>query len=344
MKAERLFQILGLVDESLIEEAVSASSPAAVQRRPSWVRLLAAAACLAVICAGAWGLWQSNLGAGTGSPGDAALAGGESGGDGHSPGTTFLSYAGPVFPLTTAETNTRLTAGRTVTWDFAPGSYEDGSPRQWGAQVTDSYTLTNPADGSVTVNALYPVSTSWLDFPELNAAVTVDSGGTGFSVLSGGYAGGFQDAGEPDGSTWNLAPPDEWADYQALLADGEYLSRAMEETAAPEVPVTVYQFTDFAAPHEEYNAATQAVTFTTDPEATTVLSYGFNGMSWDADRGWCQYSYFVPDGVRRETETKILIVLGDDIGDYVLQGYADGGCDQEIDGVSCTVTLSLIHI
>jgi len=27
VKAERLFQILGLVDESLIEEAVSASSP-----------------------------------------------------------------------------------------------------------------------------------------------------------------------------------------------------------------------------------------------------------------------------------------------------------------------------
>ena len=33
MKAERLFQILGLVDESLIEEADTASSPAAVQRR-----------------------------------------------------------------------------------------------------------------------------------------------------------------------------------------------------------------------------------------------------------------------------------------------------------------------
>ena len=66
----------------------------------------------------------------------------------------------------------------------------------------------------------------------------------------------------------------------------------MEETAVPEVPVTVYQFTDFAAPHEEYNAATQAVTFTTDPEATTVLSYGFNGMSRDADRAGGQYSYF----------------------------------------------------
>ena len=44
MKAERLFQILGLVDESLIEEADNASSPAAVQRRPSWDRGLAAAA------------------------------------------------------------------------------------------------------------------------------------------------------------------------------------------------------------------------------------------------------------------------------------------------------------
>ena len=102
----------------------------------------------------------------------------------------------------------------------------------------------------------------------------MDSGGTGFSVLSGATPEA-SDAGEPDGSTWNLAPPDEWADYQALLADGEYLSRAMEETAAPEVPVTVYQFTDFAAPHEEYNAATQAVTFTTDqrpPQSSPTAS------------------------------------------------------------------------
>ena len=49
MKAERLFQILGLVDESLIEEADTASSPAAGQRPPTRVRRLAAAAWLAVI-------------------------------------------------------------------------------------------------------------------------------------------------------------------------------------------------------------------------------------------------------------------------------------------------------
>ena len=333
MKSKRLFRILGLLDDDLIEDADRPMQRKARTSRWAW---MAAAACL-VVCG--VGLLGQRMGGATGDTAGADVADPTGERDsGHEEGSTFLSYAGPVFPLTTAEADTGLTAERTVTWDFAPGSYEDGSPRQWGAQVTDSYTLTNPTDGGVTINALYPVPTSWLDFPGLNAAVTVDGGDAGFSVPPGGYAGGFRDAGEPDGSTWNLAPPDEWADYQALLADGEYLSRAMEETAVPEVPVTVYRFTDFAAPHEEYNAATQAVTFTIDPEATTVLSYGFNGVSWDTDRGWCQYSYFVPDGVRRETETKVLIALGDDIGDYVLQGYADGGCDQEIDGVSCTVT------
>ena len=66
--------------------------------------------------------------------------------------------------------------------------------------------------------------------------------------------------------------------------------------------MTVYQFTDFAAPHEEYNAATQAVTFTTDPEATTVLSYGFNGMSRDADRAGASTAISFPtvSGERRK--------------------------------------------
>ena len=36
MRGERLFRILGLVDEALIEEAAPASSPAAAQRRTPW--------------------------------------------------------------------------------------------------------------------------------------------------------------------------------------------------------------------------------------------------------------------------------------------------------------------
>ena len=33
-----------------------------------------------------------------------------------------------------------------------------------------------------------------------------------------------------------------------------------------------------------------------------------------------------------------MVVLGDDIKDYALDGYENGGCEKEIDGVSCTVT------
>ena len=61
-------------------------------------------------------------------------------------------------------------------------------------------------------------------------------------------------------------------------------------------------------------------------------------MDWDGN--FRRYSYFVPDGVRNEPDLKLLIVLGEDLGPYTLEGFPDGGCDrgEEIDGVSCTVT------
>ena len=41
-------------------------------------------------------------------------------------------------------------------------------------------------------------------------------------------------------------------------------------------------------------------------------------MSWDENSGWRQYDYFVPNGARRDMSTKMLIVLGEDIGDYTV--------------------------
>ena len=336
MRAERLFRILGLVDESLVEEAVSASSPAAVQRRHPWGRLLAAAACLAVICGGVFLTSTFRMGGSTGEA-DGGSVPGESG-DGHNAGTTFMSYAGPVFPLTTVETVTGLTAERTVTWDFAPGTYQDGSPRQWGAQVTDDYVLTNPTEADVTVTALYPFAGSLADLGTIAPAVSADGVQAEATLYAGAYAGGFRDAGVDDGSTWNLAPPASWEDYASLLESGDYLAQALGAAPVLDIPVTVYRFSDFQAPHEEYDAATQAVEFTIDPEQTTILSYGFNGLSLDDETGWRRYDYFVPDGIRSESELKLLVVLGEDIGDYTLQGYANGACEEAIGGVSCTVT------
>ena len=346
MKGERLFQILGLVDPELIEEAVSV--PAAPRRRAPWRAIAAAAACLALMVGAGLG-GQLLLGGGSGdmaAGSDGGETGGEAGegvtGDGIAGGsgaaTAFMSYAGPVFPLTTAEADTGLTAERTVTWDFAMGTYEDGSPRQWGTQVTDAYVLTNPTDSDVTVTALYPFSGTLADLGTIAPAVTVDGAETPYALHAGPYAGGFRDAGVDDGSTWNLAPPDSFDDYVNLLESGAYLDQALGEVPELDTPVIVYRFSDFAAPHEAYRAATQAVTLSIDPEETTILTYGFNGFSRDDDNTWQQYDYFVPDGVQAESDLKLLVVLGEDIGDYTLQGYADGGCDEPIDGVSCTVT------
>lgn len=344
MSSERLFQILGLVDDDLVEEA---ALPAAGRRRIPWRRAAAAAACLAVLC-GAGLLWNQRMGgAGTGGTAGGADGGASEGsvtGDGITPGdspgsgTVFMSYAGPVFPLTTRETDTGLTAERTVTWDFAPGAYEDGSPRQWGASVADDYVLTNPTDADVTVTALYPFSGTLADLGAIAPSLTVDGEEAETTLYAGAYAGGFRDAGVDDGSTWNLAPPASWEDYVDLLGNGSYLTQALEDAPALDIPVTVYRFSDFAAPHGEYRAATQAVEFTVDPAETTILSYGFNGLTQDTETGWRRYDYFVPDGVRAESEVKLLAVLGEDLANYTLQGYADGGCEEEIDGVSCTVT------
>lgn len=353
--SERLFRILGLVDDDLIEEAAPGAKTA-VRRHP-WRRYAAIAACLAVVCAVGWQLTGGWKGLGSGADGAHPSEPANEGASGtggivtdkeplHVDGATFMSYAGPVFPLTAAEQDTGLTAERTLTWDFAPGTYQDGSPRQWGAAVTDGYTLTNPTDSDITVTALYPFAGSFSQLETELPAAAVNSGAVEAELLAGAYAGGFQGVWrsdgkgghELDGTTLNLAHPDDWTDYKALLESGDYLAQALGDAPVLDIPVTVYEFSDFEAPHEKYRAATQAVEFTIDQEQTTVLTYGFNGSSWDWDTGWRQFSYFVPDGMRAETEYKCLVVLGDDIGDYTLAGYKDGGCDREIDGVSCTVT------
>lgn len=358
MKGERLFRILGLVDDDLIEEAASASSAAAFKRRSASWRALGLAACLVLICG--LGLWFRAGGltggdSGSNAPADSgggsgnmaqkpgAAAGDGASGGGHGEGTVFLSYAGPAFPLTTLEADTGLTAERTLTWDFAPGVCEDGALRQWGAEVRDRYVLSNPTGEDITVTALYPFAGSFSSLPEIRSAVTVDGGETRTELRAGPYAGGFSSAygaEDPEHDSLNLAHLNSWEGYRTLLEDGAYLRQALEAYPTLDIPVTVYRFSDFAAPHDQYPAATQAVTFTIDPGTTEILSCGFNGQAWDEETGWRQYDYFVPDGVRREPESKVLVVLGADIGDYALQGYENGGCDagEEIEGVSCAVT------
>ena len=356
MKAQRLFQVLGLIDEDLIDEAWT-YAPAARKpsrtRHPPWLRGVAVAACCVLVCTfGFFYLVTGGFrGMGSSAPetaapettGDSANAGSsasEGAEDNASAGgstANFLSYAGPVLPLTTLETDTGLTAQREVTFDFTPGTYEDGSPRQWGATVTDHYILTNPTDSDRTVTALYPVTGSFGELGTMGPQLTVNGSPAEAVLYAGGYAGTFGDENDRDGSTYNLAGPYSWEDYAALVMDGSDLTGALGDGPDLSTPVTVYRFSDFSAPHETYQAATQAVEFTIN-ENTAILSYGFNGLSLDEQTGWRRYDYFVPDGIRKESDLKMLVVLGEDISSYTLQGYSNGACETAIDGVTCTVT------
>ena len=339
MKSERLFRAIGLVDDDLIEEA--AKAPA--RKRPVWRRYGAMAACFALLC-GAGFAWLVTGGFhGYGAADNTSGAGGSGIGEkkSYTEIVTFMSYAGPVLPLTTAEENPGVTAERHTDWDFTPrATPEDGEISQWGAAITDRYTLTNPTDADVTLTALYPIVGGLNELKTLASSLTVNGEAAETDLVIGGYAGGFRSAGNEDTSTLNLKYPDSWTDYQTLLESGQYRQAALTEQPAADIPVTVYRFTDFAGPTEQYRAVTQAVTFTVDETRTTVLSYGFEGYGWDERTGETTYSYFVPDGQRRGETCKLLVVLGDDLDGYTLQGYQDGGCDpgEEIDGVSCTVT------
>lgn len=355
MRAERLFRVLGLADPALIEEALEIRA-----RRTAWKRWAALAACLALATGlgfgwrvtGGFGGYGMSGGGDSGSDAPADMAApadteapsspGESGGGGNGveEGITFLSYAGPVLPLTALEGSAALTAERVVTWDFAPGTSSRGETRQWGARVTDAYVLRNGTDADVTVTALYPFAGNFSELAETLPAVTVDGGAAETTLYAGPYSGGFQSTfGGETPDTMNLETLNSWEEYKTLLESGDYLAQALGDYPVLDTPVTVYRFSDFEAPLEKYQAATQAVSFDLDESRTKIFTYGFNGCEWD--EGFRRYSYFVPDGKRNESDLKLLAVLGEDIGEYTLQGYKNGGCDQEIEGVSCAVTRSV---
>lgn len=262
------------------------------------------------------------------------------GGIGHPEGSSvFMSYAGPVFPLALAGEEGEISASRHVSYDFSL-AYED--PRHvWGAQVEESYVLSAHSEQERRVNALYPFVGSFDKLAEQMPTVTVDGEIVTPALHPGGYTGGFRGvygADDSDGNA-NILQLDSWEGYKRLLESGSYRAGALTDYPVLSQQVAVYSFTDSKAPLEEFDAATQAISFKIDPEKTTILLYGFNGCEY-GEAGQRRYSYFVPDEIRRESDKKYIIVIGEDIGGYTLQGYKNGACEKgnELGGVSATVT------
>jgi len=239
----------------------------------------------------------------------------------HNESSTFMSYAGPLFPLTLSEADNTISATRNISYDFSLPN--EDSIRVWGADVQDSYTLTNSSTEEKAIEAIYPFAGSFNELQEQMPVISINGRKPSPTLYAGGYP-------ERELGTWE--------DYKSLLEDGHYQREAFESYPVLSQQVTVYSFSDFVAP-AEYDAATQAISFTIDPAQTTVLLYGFNGMEIRED-GFRRYSYFVPDGKSMRSTTKLLIVIGEDLTAYTLQGYKNGACEKgnELQGVSATVS------
>lgn len=356
-KSERLFQAMNDIDSEKIDEAVQHFS---AKRKLPWLKLTGLAAVLAV----AVGIVSGHL----------PLIGGNSsqsgaGADGSGGASTFLSYAGPVFPLTLKEENASVSAVRDLILDFNPwvpvwvSNEEEAASRsdltqeerqevlddynEWYPEggysesstdilVNDSYVLTNNSDADQTVNVLYPFVSSLGGLAEKTPSLTQNEQEIETTVHAGGYSGGFQGSLGPDGPSeeqLNLDPPSSWEGYQTLLSDGAYLQRALG--SYPDltgIPVTVYKFTNAWGPKESDDIPNPSirVMFRLDNRETRVLSYGFHSMSWDEEGGQMGQGFSIREAGEYGYGTPYyLIVLGDDIQNMEIQGFATGGWDSK---------------
>ena len=276
MKSDELLDAIGEAKDEYVHDVRNGK----VKKMPGWAKWTSAIAACLVLTIGI-SLFFGGMG-------------GNAGGSGHEDGSTFMSYAGPVFPLTLREENTSISADRSITMDFEPwvpvwiSNEEEAASRtylteaekqdvldtynEWYPEggryqtsdniiVTDTYTLSNDSTEDQTVSILYPFASSLNDLSMNRPTISVNDEIIDTKLHAGSYAGTFQGAWENWAETHenpgslNLQYIESWTGYQTLLSDGSYLQRALGEYPdLSDIPVIVYTFTDPWGPEEDDDA------------------------------------------------------------------------------------------
>ena len=318
-RAEKLFLAIGGVTEELVSEAEQPGEP--WEKRP--LRWLAMAAVFALVAGAVYLLPVIGIG---GNAGGAGISG-----DSAAPGATvFMSYAGPVLPLTVVDGPDGLSADREVSWDFAAAG-ETGSRDFYQVTVTDSTTIRNDGAEDLTITVGYPVTADLRTEGESLPSLTADGKALKASLLWGDAKEGKEE--EP---MWSAPRLESWEDVRILLEDGSCLENAQKEAPALEQTVTVWELKESVAPETDRGAPTLAIRFRLDEEKTQVFTYGFNGGEFGED-GTRRYSYFVPRQQDRDSR-RLLIFLGEVPEGYTMEGYEDGGCEKVLEGVSAQMS------
>ena len=278
MKSDELLDAIGEAKDEYVQDVRNAKE----KKMPGWAKWTSAIAACLVLTIGV-SLFFGGMGGNAGA-----------GGSGHEDGSTFMSYAGPVFPLTLREENAAISAERTVTMDFEPwvpvwiSNEEEAASRtnlteeekqdvidtynEWYPEggryqssgkilVSDTYTLTNSSSEDQTISFLYPFASSLNGLIENRPTITINEEAINTELHAGSYAGTFQGAWENWAETHenpgslNLQYIESWEGYETLLSDGSYLERALGDYPdLSHIPVIVYKFTDAWGPAEDDDA------------------------------------------------------------------------------------------
>ncbi|MCD8367770.1 MAG: hypothetical protein LUC48_07065 [Clostridiales bacterium] len=312
MNKEDMRRMLALVDDRYLDEAQDWKP----QRRqwPRWVAL-AACLCLAVGLGGfAFSQWR---------PGRTN----SSDSSGTSP-TSFSSYAGPVLQLTLGEETDAVTAQRQLTYR------QDDTAWPGALAVTDSYTLTNASEEDVTLTVYYPFVGTLGDLT--TPSLTLDGEELAENSLLAGTIIWHQGSEGDLGGNY----ASDWEDYQAALEDGSYLAQAIAGVGELTGTVTVYWLQSADCSAAEGENPTLQFSATVDPEATACFSYGMNGSQWDNETGVFGSSFSVDEEDFESGSLHCVILWGEDVADYTLQGYENGGCDK---GMETEVTATVLR-
>lgn len=343
--SEKLYHAITEIEDDYIEKAENYDfSKKKFTFKKRHIALIASAACLCLVVGTVVGV----------------LLGGRSGGGGaHEYGSSYMSYAGPVFPLTSTSDVTGIEVTRHTDWDFSPyiskTLTEEMHPDipentetytyeryQTESIVSEKYVLTNTTEEDIHLSLLYPFAARFSDPIDSIPQISVDGTELETTFIAGKYSGSYAPAwgSETSEELVNLYEPAYWTDYKALLSDGTYLSESMMNFPSLDIPIIVYEYSNLTyTGEEEATNPTFTVHYKHDPTKTTISGWGWNAGGWEDDgTGYygCSRVYIPGGNDIDKGATAYFIVIGEDIESLTATGYINAGCEDgnELNGVT----------
>lgn len=316
LKSNKLLDAIGMIDDETIIDAKKGKQSS----KKIWKQVAAIAACLSIVLTTMSVIFlnQSDY-----------IIDNETSDSG-----VYDNYNGPILPMTILNDINTIPAKRNINFKFSSDNSELGI----NCLVSDNYSLTNQQDSDVSVDFAYPLIENFktVALP----IIRLDGKEINFELLCGGYTGEFRGTHVNNNGSLNLKYYNSWVDYKNLLQDESYIKNALSYIPELAQSVVVYKFTDIVSNTDKYPAATIRTTFCMDETKSVVFTYGFEG-SGILENGNFYKDFFVPTKSDILYSTpKYLIVLGEDISNYSLQGYQTGSCNSnnKLDGANATVT------